>query len=93
MQLAVDDLERADLIRLCAEHRLVPKQNPWREDEDGNSECRFERRGGYRVGSATPVFSDATRRAIVEQLGIDSECECERLREEIQEHPKWGWKG
>lgn len=81
--------DRDELIRVLADHGLRP--------------AVVEESGGSSLlgGSASPTFrleSEAeetggvdrqTTAHVVDTLGLDSEADCEAVREEIENHPAW----
>lgn len=80
---------RVQLIRVLAAYRIVPKKNPMAGTEESKSDYILERRGG-KVGSNTHAVGTQTRKSIIKKLGIDSDTQCERIREKIKNHPQWG---
>jgi hypothetical protein len=82
---------RSDLVRVLAEYRVVPTVV---ERSDGGS--------NLLGGSASPTFGlesrgEAARTTdrqttvqVVDMLGLESEEDCERVREEIENHSAWG---
>lgn len=83
---------REELVRVLAEYRVVPKKNPMADSEHGKTDYTFERRG-KKVGSKSHAFGTQSQKSIINKLGIDSDVKCEKVREEIKSHPRWGKHG
>jgi hypothetical protein len=78
---------RDDLIRVLAERRVLPSV--------------VEQSGSGLLGKSTPTFSlDPTEEGsgtidrqttvqVVNALGLESEDDCESVREEIRDHSSW----
>jgi hypothetical protein len=81
--------ERADVIRVLAEHRILPTVVERAES------------GSSLLGRSTPTvglepqaddsgtIDRQTTRKVVDTLGVDSEEDCESVREEIRDHSAW----
>jgi hypothetical protein len=87
-----DAKDRDDLIQVFAEYKIVPKRNPHANSDIAKSQYIFERRGNPKPGSKKHPFGTKTRKKKISEIGITSDEECERVREEIKNHPNWGDK-
>jgi hypothetical protein len=82
---------REELIQVFAEYRVVPEKNPMAGSSVSKSDYILKRRGG-KVGGNKHAVGTETRKSLIQKLGINSDAECERVREEIKNHPHWGNK-
>lgn len=80
-----------ELIRVFAEYRVVPKKNPMGATGMAKSQYILERRG-KNIGGNKHVAGPETRKQLIRDLGITNDRDCERIREEIKNHPRWGKK-
>lgn len=86
---AIDE-GRDDLIQVLAEHRIVPTVV---ERSGGSSLLGKTTAPIIRLDSAdrgTSVVDRQTTAHVVDALGLDSEEDCERVRDEIGTHSAWG---
>jgi hypothetical protein len=82
---------RDEVVRVLAEHRVLPVTTDYEtSDLLGGSKTpdfSFER----QYESETEHVADRqTRRLVVDALGMTSEADCDDVREEIQNHERWG---
>lgn len=89
---AVNADGRDDLIRIFAEYKIVPKKNPMLGSGMAKSEYIIERRGDQKPGGNNHAVGVETRKSLISDLGINSDKDCKRVREEIKNHPQWGRK-
>lgn len=81
---------RDDLIRVLAEHRLLPAAVE-RSGEAGSSLLGKRKAPTVRLerdGEAGVVDRQTTVR-VVDALGLDSASACEQVEAEIRDHPAW----
>lgn len=83
---------RDDLVRVFAKYKVVPKKNPMAGSGISKSDYILERRGDKKPGGNKHAVGTQTRKSLIRKLGIDSDAECDRVREEIKNHPQWGSK-
>lgn len=83
--------DRDDLIRIFAAYKVVPKRNPMAGSGVAKSEYVLERRGDHKPGGKNHAVGAKTRTSLIQKLGVESDTDCERVREEIKNHPKWGF--
>lgn len=83
---------RDGLVRIFAEYKIVPKKIPMASTGYSKSDYILERRGDKKPGGNKHAVGPKTRKTLIKQLGIDSDEDCERVREEIKDHPRWGRK-
>lgn len=79
---------RDELVRTMAEHGIRPTV----VESGGSSLLGKSAAPTFRVDAAdgpTNVVDRQTTSHIVDTLGLDSEADCERVREEIESHPAW----
>ena len=86
--------DRADIIRVLAEHRVLPVIVE--DSEFGSSnllggsttpDFSFERQG---EAETEHVADRQTRSRVIDALGLDSEDRCEEVQKEIRSHEAWG---
>jgi hypothetical protein len=81
---------RDDLIEVFARYKVVPKKNPMSGSGMAKSDYILERRGEEKPGGNSHAVGTETMKKLIKRLGIDSDSSCERVREEIKNHPRWG---
>lgn len=81
---------RDELIELLAERQIVPTVV---EGSDGSDLPGMSPAPTFRLDSeagASNVLDRQTTTQVVEALGLESEGDCEAVRDEIRDHPAWG---
>lgn len=85
------DGDREDLIRVLADHRLYPAVV---EHADASDSGLLGKKASptFRLDATdgeSNVLDRQTTLQVVDALGLESEPDCETVREEIEEHPSW----
>ena len=80
---------RADLVRVLAEHRILPTVV---ERAESGSSLLSRSTPTVRLepqADDSGTIDRQTTAKVVDSLGIDSEADCESVREEIRNHSAW----
>jgi len=81
---------RDELVELLAEQQVVPAVV---EGSGGSDLPGMSASPTFRLDSeagASNVVDRQTTIQVVEALGLETEADCEGVREEIRDHPAWG---
>lgn len=80
---------REELVKVFAKYRVVPKKNPMAGSDVAKSDYVLERRGDRKPGGRRHAVGPQTRISLIEELGIESDTKCKKIRDKIRSHPKW----
>lgn len=80
---------REEVVRVLAEHRVLPVVVERQSSSllGGSQTPDFSFESG---DESDPLTDRQTRTTVVDALGLASEEDCERVREEIRDHDAWG---
>ena len=82
--------DRDELIRVFTKYKVVAKKNPMTGSGIPKSDHMLEPRADEKPRGNKHAVGTQTRESLIRKLGIDSDAECDRVREEIENHPQWG---
>lgn len=80
---------RDKLVRILAEHRILPTVV---EESGGSDLPGMSTAPTFRLDAesgASDVADRQTTTQVADTLGLESEADCEAIREEIREHSAW----